>query len=281
MVSRRGRQLDLPGVVGIGADAVDAARMAELAHGAAAVFNCANPAYHRWPSDWPPIAAALLDAAEASGAVLVTTSNSTPTGKNPTGPMMPNDRAPTTRRRRSEPACGTRRPRRTPRGPDPAPPRCGPPSTSVRVPRASRNGPPRLLVGGAARGIRSLSTLRTVGLTRATPRARSWPRPTSPSRGAGPGHPDEPPRIPARAVADLARRRRSGRPRVAPHSDDVLAALGLVDPPCAELRYTMYQFEAPFVIDDSTTRSELGLAPTPWSEVLATTVSAARVRLDA
>lgn len=57
------------------ADATDAEQLTRLCTGAAAVYNCANPAYHRWATDWPPIAAALLQAAERTGAVLVTTSN--------------------------------------------------------------------------------------------------------------------------------------------------------------------------------------------------------------
>jgi nucleoside-diphosphate-sugar epimerase len=59
----------------IRADATDAGRLAELAAGADALYNCANPPYHRWPTMWPPLAAALLTAAERSGAVLVTMSN--------------------------------------------------------------------------------------------------------------------------------------------------------------------------------------------------------------
>jgi hypothetical protein len=38
--------------------------MTELAAGAVAIYNCANPAYHRWPSRWPPMAQALLTAAD-------------------------------------------------------------------------------------------------------------------------------------------------------------------------------------------------------------------------
>ncbi len=38
-------------------------------------FNCANPKYHQWAKDWPPIASALQTAAERSGATLVTLSN--------------------------------------------------------------------------------------------------------------------------------------------------------------------------------------------------------------
>jgi nucleoside-diphosphate-sugar epimerase len=59
----------------VAADATDADRLASLSTGAAALYNCANPPYHRWPELWPPLGAALLAAAERSGAVLVTMSN--------------------------------------------------------------------------------------------------------------------------------------------------------------------------------------------------------------
>ena len=75
VVTRSGSGPDLPGVEKVAADAADSARMAELAGGCDVVYNCVNPAYHRWATDWPPVAAALLGAAERSGAVLVTTAN--------------------------------------------------------------------------------------------------------------------------------------------------------------------------------------------------------------
>lgn len=50
-------------------------RLNELCAGAAAIYSCAAPPYHLWVRDWPPLAAALLDAAEKSGAVLVMTNN--------------------------------------------------------------------------------------------------------------------------------------------------------------------------------------------------------------
>ena len=59
----------------VATDAADADRLTRLCSGAAAVYNCANPPYHRWYADWPPIADALLQAAERSGAVLVITGN--------------------------------------------------------------------------------------------------------------------------------------------------------------------------------------------------------------
>lgn len=59
----------------ISADAADGARLADLADGAVAIYNCVNPTYSRWEQDWPPVAAALLAAAESSGAVLATVGN--------------------------------------------------------------------------------------------------------------------------------------------------------------------------------------------------------------
>src|SRR6516225_2568439 len=62
-------------VTRVAADARDAEAMTRLAEGAGVIYNCVNPPYHRWPTDWPPIAASVLSAAESSGAVLVTLSN--------------------------------------------------------------------------------------------------------------------------------------------------------------------------------------------------------------
>lgn len=74
VVTRRGTPID--GTTGVAADASDGPRLAEIAKGADALYNCANPQqYHAWAKVWPPIADALLHAAEASGAVLVTINN--------------------------------------------------------------------------------------------------------------------------------------------------------------------------------------------------------------
>ena len=75
IVTRSGGGPDHPAVEKVAADASDAPRMRALADGAVAVYNCANPTYTRWDTDWPPIAAALLDAAGSSGAVLATVGN--------------------------------------------------------------------------------------------------------------------------------------------------------------------------------------------------------------
>src|SRR5262249_53732373 len=75
LVSRRGGGPDHPAIERVAADATDADRLTTLAEGAAALYNCANPAYHRWLTDWPPLAAALLTAAERTHGPLVTMGN--------------------------------------------------------------------------------------------------------------------------------------------------------------------------------------------------------------
>src|SRR5215469_11677552 len=75
VVTRSGSGPADAGIERTAADASDADQMARLAGGAAVIYNCANPPYHRWPALWPPIASSLLGAAERSGAVLVTVSN--------------------------------------------------------------------------------------------------------------------------------------------------------------------------------------------------------------
>jgi nucleoside-diphosphate-sugar epimerase len=64
-----------PSIERVAADATEADRLSALVEGAQALYNCANPQYHRWLTDWPPLASALLTAAERSGATLVAMNN--------------------------------------------------------------------------------------------------------------------------------------------------------------------------------------------------------------
>src|SRR2546423_4219740 len=75
IISRSGSGPEHPAVERVAADAGDAEQLSKLTAGAVALYNCANPQYTRWLTDWPPIASALLAAAESSGAVLTTANN--------------------------------------------------------------------------------------------------------------------------------------------------------------------------------------------------------------
>jgi nucleoside-diphosphate-sugar epimerase len=76
VVTRSGSQPALDGVRRVAADASDADELVSTTTGAAALFNCANPAnYTVWEEVWPPLAASLLTTAERTGATLVTASS--------------------------------------------------------------------------------------------------------------------------------------------------------------------------------------------------------------
>lgn len=76
LVSRSGRPSGHPGVHAQSAEVTDVAALTRAASGAATIINALNPAsYTAWDRDWPPMADAILSAATASGASLVTVSN--------------------------------------------------------------------------------------------------------------------------------------------------------------------------------------------------------------
>jgi nucleoside-diphosphate-sugar epimerase len=75
LVTRRGSGPVHPAIERVAADATGSERLTELVTGATTLFNCAMPSYDRWPTDWPPLAAALLTAAERTGAGYVMLGN--------------------------------------------------------------------------------------------------------------------------------------------------------------------------------------------------------------
>lgn len=72
-------------------DAADTNTVTRHAEGVATIFNCANPPYHRWASDWPPIHRAIMTAAERSGAVVTMMDNLYAFGPGQPMPMKPTD----------------------------------------------------------------------------------------------------------------------------------------------------------------------------------------------
>jgi nucleoside-diphosphate-sugar epimerase len=75
VITRSGNGPNHANIERVALDATDVVALTKATMGAAAIYNCVNPPYHRWPIDWPPIANAMLAAAEASGSVLVIMGN--------------------------------------------------------------------------------------------------------------------------------------------------------------------------------------------------------------
>ena len=60
----------------------------------------------------------------------------------------------------------------------------------------------------------------------------------------------------------------------------LLSAMGLFDPPMGELVEMLYQFEAPFFLEDARSRAVLGMEPTPFELQIAATADWARARFS-
>jgi nucleoside-diphosphate-sugar epimerase len=76
MVNRSGKASHLPASVEvIASDAYDLYKNIDLTRGAAAVYQCAQPAYSDWVEKFPPLQQAILEATAANGARLVVGDN--------------------------------------------------------------------------------------------------------------------------------------------------------------------------------------------------------------
>ena len=269
LVSRSGGGPEIAGVRRVAADAAAADRLAELASGAVALYNCINPpSYMVWPTFWPPVAAAFLAAAERTGATLVTASCLYAYGPvdEPMVEGIP-DAATTTKARIRAlmwaDALAAHEAGRIAavevRGSD----YVGPGVTGAHIPQVT----PRALAGKAVRVFgspdqpHSFTDVRDMGraLAAVAQRPSAWGRVWHAPTNA--------PRTQREAVADICRAAGKEPVEVRPWPRAMLGLGGTVVPLLRELRETVYQFECPYVLDSSAIERELGLAPTPWAEV--------------
>ena len=270
VLTRSGTAPRHDGVRALALDVGDAEALRRASRGAASIVNCVSPPYHRWRQDWPPLAAAVLAAAQDSGAVLVTASNLY--GYGPVDGAMTEDTplasAPGTkgavRARTWTDALAAHRAGRVR-------------ATEARASDYFGAGSGRgsqldsSVLAPAARG----RTVRPAGGDPDTPHSwtylpdvvdalvvlatderawgRAWHVPTAPARSV------------RQVVADVADLQGSPVPRVRPLPRALLRAVGAVMPVVRELRY---QVEKPFVVDSSAFETTFGAQPTPWREAL-------------
>ncbi|MGY1884489.1 NAD-dependent epimerase/dehydratase family protein [Blastococcus sp. SYSU DS0753] len=261
-------------------DAADAGALADAARGAAALYNAVNPAYHRWATDWPPVADALLLAAERTGAVLVTMSNLYPYGR-PHGPMTPRtplaatDTKGLVRARMWQQALAAHQAGRVRITEARAADFVGPqvPAAQSHLMRqlpALRRGRTAWVIGDPD-APRSWAYLPDVATTLATlgtdERAlgRAWHVPSAP------------PRSQRAALTDLAAAMSAPAPTVRGVPWPVLRAVGLLSPLMREVVAVRHQFDQEYVVDAADTTATFGIAPTPWAEVVAATAEHAPV----
>jgi nucleoside-diphosphate-sugar epimerase len=278
VVSRRGS-----GPAGVAADAADAGAMARLAEGAAVIYNCVNPPYHRWPADWPPIAASVLAAAERSGAVLVTLSNLYGYGPGVPGgydeahpiteatPLAATGRKGRVRARVWQDALAAHEAGRVRVAEVRAADFVGPGAQSAMGERIVRHVRQEKNVSVLGRADRPHTWSFTADVARMLVTARTDPR----AWGHAWHVPSNEPVSQRQVIDDFARAAGVGQVRVGEIPSVVLRGMGLVWPLMRELRETEYQFRDDFVMDSSAAQATFGLKPAPWEEIVAVTVGPA------
>lgn len=270
LASRSGKGPDVDGATRAAADANSADSLATLAEGATAIYNCLNPLeYWKWPELWPPMAAALLAAAERSGAVLVTAGNLYPYGP-VDGPMvegMP-DAAPGSkaqvRAKMTADAFALHNAGKIRavevRGSDYM---GAGPGQYAHIPRAIEAA----VAGKTARVIGSPDLPHTWTDVRDMGRALATVAGEESAWGRVWHAPSNEPRTQRQAIEDVCRTvgKQPGAIKSMPRL--MLTLVSPFVPVVRELKETAYQVERPYVMDSSAITKAYGLEPTPWDEV--------------
>ena len=279
---RRGAIAHPPaGVEAARVDIGDPAAAQEALRGAAVVYHCANPPYHQWATQLLPLTQAVVTATARAGARLVALDNLYMYGQAPDGVMREDTPvAPCSRKGalRAEAAAAMLQADR--RG-----------DVRVAIGRASDYfGPgvtltsifgdrfwPRLLAGKAVEvmgdpeqrhtysyGPDVADGLVTLGVAAADDACgRVWHLPALPA---------EPTRAWIERFAAAA-----GRPaKLTPLSPLMLKLVGLFVPEVREVPEMLYQWRAPFVLDDAAFRARFDASPTSVERVVADTLVWAR-----
>ncbi len=250
----------------VSSDAADGARLAELAEGAVAIYNCVNPTYSRWELDWPPVAAALLAAAESSGAVLATVGNLYGYGRVDAPMTEQTPLAATGRKGRVRNAmwhdalaaheAGRIRTFEV-RGSDYL---GGNSMLSYVVTPALRKGrrafvPADLDAPHTWTCTEDVAALLVTGVYDERAWGRAWHVPSN-----------DP--LSIRELSAIAAAQLGVTPKLATLPYAVLWTAGLFNPMAKELRETQHQFRHPFVLDSTAAQETFGLVPTPIAEAV-------------
>lgn len=279
---RRGRfGAEVPaGAETANADILDPAAAARALDGAATVYHCVNPVYTAWPTQLLPMTRAIIDASTAAGAHLVALDN-----------LYMYGRAGTMREDAPVAPCSKK--------------------GALRAEAAA------LLVAARARipvTIGRASDFIGPGATQAAIFGdRFWPRALAGKAGEVFGDPDQPhsysyvPDVAAGLVTlgtdprahnqlwhlpvNAATSTRAlialvgeaiGTPLAATRVPPwLLRGLGVFSPLMREVAEMTYQWQLPFILDDTRFRQTFGLAATPWSDALPATVAWARAHYAA
>lgn len=282
VATRSGRATGVPGAESVAVDASDADALTAVVEGAEVLYNCANPGpYPAWERQWPPLAAAILTAAEHAGAVLVAASNLYGYGPvtapmTRSTPLHPSDHKGTLRVRMWEEALAAHEAGRA----------------RVTEARASDYIGPELPIssGMLARYANATLSGKTASVFADPDQPHTWTAiddvaatlaalgRNEEAWGSAWIVPSNPPQSVRQVLQSLHECCSLPEPRLRQVPRWVLRAGGLVVPLLREVTGILYQFDAPFIADGSETTERLGVEPTPWEHVVEPTARAWHAR---
>jgi nucleoside-diphosphate-sugar epimerase len=275
IVTRRGDGPEDPRIERVQADASDPDVLRPLVSGAAALYDAASPPYHRWTTDWPPLAASILSAAERTGAVLITVSNLYGYGPSDhpmqeSDPLIANTSKGRVRARIWQDALAAHQEGRVRATELRSSDYFGP---HVLLSELGSRIIPRLLAGKQVRVLGDPDTphswtyicdvARALTVLGSDQRAwgRAWHTPTNP------------PLSQREIIAALCTAADVPVPQVRTIPALATRTLGIFVPTIRELAEVRYQFDMPFIVDSSAAQTAFGLAPTPMGTALEKTVT--------
>lgn len=272
LVSRSGNTVE--GARGISADASVRDAVITAAGSSDVLYNCINPPYHRWTTDWPPMADNLIAAAQTSGATLVTLSNVY--GYGPVDGPMTEDTPLTEHTRKG--AVRTRMWQQALAAHEADRIRAAEVRASDYIGEAGDQ------TNFGARVIPRMRAGKSIMLMGRTDQPHTWTYTGDAARllaavgaeasawGSVWHVPSNAPRTQAEVIADLAAGMGVPMPKIRTAGAGMLRTVGLFNPPARELVEMLYEFDLPFVLDSSRAQEAFGLAPTPWDEIIAETL---------
>jgi nucleoside-diphosphate-sugar epimerase len=274
MINRSGRARVPHGVKVVGGDATDSAFAREASKGASVVYFALNPPYNKWPELFPRLQAGVLEGAARTGAKLIAMENLYmygPTDGRPLTedlPYAPNTRKGRVRARMSEELMEAHTSGRV----------------RVAIGRASDFFGPRALASAAGEQVFGRAVEgKSVQVAGDPDQPHTYTY--VPDIGKGlvmlgeheealgrAWHLPNPETVTTREFVEMIFEEVGKPARVQAAPKIVLRALGLFNPPLREIIEMLYEFEEPFVVDDSDFTRTFGEQATPLKEAIGDTV---------
>jgi nucleoside-diphosphate-sugar epimerase len=275
-VNRSGRAEVPAGAEVLAGDLTDTAFADRAAAGAAVVYQCLNPPYHRWVEEFPGLQDAAVHAARASGARYVSFENTYMYGDTngepmtETTPMRANTRKGKVRARMAEQLRTLHQ------------------SGDLKVstarasdyfgPRGTTQSPLGDLVIGAAMAGKAARVLgdpdQPHSYTYSVDAARTLA--TLGTREDVDGeifHVPNAPTLTTHQIIDMIAEQLGSPIKISVAPRALMRTLGLFNPTYRELDEMRYEFTQPFIVESTKAQNRLGIEPTPLPEALQATIA--------